>query len=179
MNITSLTGKKNKRAKGIAAVLALIMAVQIVIIGAAMHATARREVLLTTLAEDSVRAFIAAESAMECVLFQDTRIGNFGTETPVAFWCDAVWNMNYTPPAEPNDAILGIPDGENRVYDPIGETTIGYGNYPNGPCADIYITKDVQLSGFVQTNVWTKGRSVCNPSATQRLERGVITVYPI
>lgn len=193
MNIISITGKKNiSKKSGIAIIMAVILAAELVIVGAAVHAISLREQQLSTLADDSVRAYAAAESAMECALFQDTRIGNFGTETPIAFYCGTSWVIDgYTPQAEDNtDSIIGIPDNECRDYSPTsgdgdcsvltptpGLAAIGFSGYPQGACANVYIFKLVDATGFILTGINSTGMSSCDPTL-RRLERGVAVFYP-
>lgn len=179
---TIFSSGKTKNRKGIAALFSVVMAAEIVIVATAVYTIALKEQQLSTLAEDSIRAFIAAESAIECVVFQDVRIGNFGTDTPavaIPFDCASTWTMTYTPPTEdPTDGIRGIPDGQSREYNPVGEVTIGYGGYPNGPCADIYLFKDVDGVGAVFTTARAVGRNTCDTNVRNRLERGVSMFYP-
>lgn len=179
---TIFSGGKEKKQKGIAALFSVVMAAEIVVVAAAVYTIALKEQQLSTLAEDSIRAFIAAESAIECVVFQDVRIGNFGTDTPavaVPFDCASTWTVAYTPPTEdPADGIRGIPDGEWREYDPAGEVTIGYGGYPNGPCADVYVSKFVDGAGAIFTIARANGRNTCDMNVRNRLERGVSMFYP-
>ncbi len=194
MNIIFITGKKSTQEskKGVAIIMAIILAAQLVVVGAAVHAISLREQQLSTLADESVRAYAAAESMMECALFQDTRIGNFGTETPIAFSCGTAWNIDgYVPQAEDNtDSIVGIPDNECRDYSPTsgdgdcsffaptpGLTSIGLTGYPNGPCADVYIYKFVDAAGFILTGIAAHGANTCDPTS-RRLERGVTVFYP-
>ncbi len=181
MNTIFSVGKE-KRQKGIAALFSVVMAAEIVVIAAAVYTIALKEQQLSILAEDSVRAFVAAESALECVVFQDLRIGNFGTDTPstvIPFDCASTWTLTYTPPTEdPSDGIRGIPDGEFREYSPAGEVTIGYGGYPNGPCADVYINKAIDGSGSMFTTVRASGRNTCDLNVKNRVERGAAMFYP-
>jgi hypothetical protein len=131
-----------------------------------------------TLADDSVRAYAAAESAIECLLFQDTRIGNFGSETPIVFECGTTWNIpNYVPDEEDDDVIIGIPDSETREYSPPGSEAVGYTGYPNGPCADVWVYKSVAADGEISTFLRANGRNSCEPTL-RRLERGVTIYYP-
>lgn len=193
MNIIYTTGKKTiSKKRGVAIIMAIILAAQLLVVGAAIHAISIREQQLSTLADESVRAYAAAESIMECALFQDTRIGNFGTETPIAFYCGTSWNIDgYIPQAENDtDSIIGIPDNECRDYSPTsgdgtctvfsptpGLTAVGFSGYPQGSCADVYIAKFVDAAGFVLTGINAHGASSCDPTS-RRLERGVAVFYP-
>ncbi|HNW71551.1 MAG TPA: pilus assembly PilX N-terminal domain-containing protein [Candidatus Paceibacterota bacterium] len=128
--------KKNKQSKGIALVFAIIISVILFSIAAGVLNISMRELNFSTSAKDSDNSFYAADSGIECVLFND-KIGSvsFSESSPGVIDC------------------FGETIVVNGSY-PVFDFTVNYLGPNNKSCAKVTVAKDTITYG---TKVVSKG----------------------
>lgn len=119
-----------------------------------------RELVLSSTTRDSHIAFYAADTAYECALYTDTKIGNVFAPT--------VGSANVLPPS------CGVIDQaqstitKTRVTSPVGSKY----------CYSFIVDKTPGAGGVTQTVIEARGYNTCTDSI-RRVERGLRIGYTI
>jgi Tfp pilus assembly protein PilE len=148
------------RARGFTLILALIFTSVVLTVGLALADVAYKQVLLASAARQSEYAFYAADSALECALYQDQKLDmfNYGTTTfSGSFICQNL-TVNYS------------------TSPPISNSRITIFNIPcasGGSQASLSIQKNSNGTAILDAS----GFNNCNAADPNRVERGVKASY--
>lgn len=179
--------KNNKSHKdGFTILVAVVTASILLIIAMSIGGIALKEQVLSASGKESQVAFFAADTAMECALYWDQKVGVFAPDqngnppsTPPSVGC----NNNSLVPATASSFSVG----DTQYSYSFVEENIPVGNGSRTTCAQVTVTKYVNDSSFdgngvardptrVYTTIAAYGYNTCNASLN-RLERGIIANY--
>lgn len=175
-----MSKNNKKKSRGFALLFAVMTASVLLSIGLSIFNISLKELILSTASRDSQVAFYAADSARECILYWDVKIGAF--PTCVGEGCDE----NNFLPGEPNIVCAGKTINFNRTEYRDGETeyrSSGSFFYPDSegndtlgtiPDAEFVISKEYS-SGDIITILSTLGHNA--GIGERRLERGLLQTY--
>ena len=171
--------------KGFTLIFALLIATVVLAIGASLAAKAVKELILSSTGQESVKAFYAANTGLECALYWDkkgveiTGGAIFATSSPPA---GATW----VPPAniDCNSEDISsywsnggsylltgpviIPLGSDRrrptttFY--LGSNSNGYWSGSGQICAQVTVAKTLNIDGSISTEVKSRGYNSCDLS---------------
>lgn len=110
-----------------------------------------RELRVSAMGRESQKAFFAADSGAECVLYWDLKQDYFSTTTTRVISCAG---NNYT---------VGGPSG-------ISNFTL---NFDNDSCAAVTVDK----TNYPATEVRSYGHNTCDTSSPNRVERALNIIY--
>jgi hypothetical protein len=184
----------NKR--GISLVIAVLIGFTSILIGFAVANLALKEVILSGSVRDSEIAFYAANSGIECGLFEDLRSLAFDPEDiPIG-----PLNCNNQSVAITFNVLLS--DGSDPFcigdFDDRGQQHISLGCWElttdnisleegnnDAPCFNLRVVKekfstDDGLGGvftYFTTALESRGHNTCNVNTTRRLERAIRALY--
>ncbi len=167
-----------KEKNGFAMLFAVLTASFLVAIGTSIFSIALKELMIATSAQDSQRAYYAADSAEECAIYWDLKVGSFptclnagcsqrSTSTPTAtVKCNG---NDITFPVTP--AAPAAPAGDMFTYS--NPKFFSYGGLTD-PDAGITITKRFN-AGLVETRIISQGHNT--GILGRRVERGISQGY--
>jgi hypothetical protein len=112
-----------------------------------------RELAISAIGRESQKAFFAADSGAECVLYWDLK------QIPSAFSTTTTSSIN----CAGADYTVGGPSG-------ISNFTL---NFDNGSCASVTVDKTV----YLQTRMYSYGRNTCDLTDPNRVERALDIAY--
>lgn len=192
MKSTYSTGKRAAASgvrQGMAILFAVLLAGSLAAVAAAVQSIAARETILSTFTEDTNRALANADSMVECLVYNDVRVGAFASTTQTTVNCGAasiagnVLPAQITPPLNPEFSVVGQslrypslisnPAAIEITYDGAAANTAAYG----------YVTKTlvwdpvygaVRVKTVVTASGWNGLPT--NPSP-RTVERGVQISY--
>lgn len=156
---------QNKRKKGIALLLAVVIAGLLITIALAMIHIAKKDVTLSVSGRESQFAFYAADIGIECALYWDIQQGVFATSTDATGFSGS--------------ALCGTEDifGNDTVTTVENVTTTTFTlNYTDGRCTEIAVQKEVN-SGTITTVVESRGHNSCAITDPRRVERAIRAIY--
>lgn len=149
--------------RGFTLLIAIIITAVILSVALALLDISYKQVILASSARQSVYAFYAADSALECALYWDSR-GTFDyASEPTSggpFRCENA-NINFSAPA--------VSVGESRTT----TFTIPCPSGAGDPIAEVTIYK----SSTGSTNIYANGYNSCNAADPRRVQRGLKAKY--
>jgi len=160
--------KIKSKNKGYAILFAVIIVSAISVITAGLTNTAYKQLLLSSLAEDSQAAFYQADTAGDCALYSSFVELNESAPNDV-FLSGGTWTCGES------DLDVTILDGNGsyRVY-PQDDTS-------NDPCFRIDVIKvpttDINGNPATESTISAKGYNICNMDNTRTVEREIEIVY--
>jgi hypothetical protein len=169
--------------RGFTLLLAALVSSIALSLGAAIFGLAQKEVILASLSKGSQYAFYAADTAAECALYWDVRLGYFASSTPVGVTptCSSISLVSPSKFTTEGGAV--VPPLTNQTYSggPDPFYTVFYEYEPNGYCADVTIKKSLDsVTGALKTLIHADGYSTpCAAKLTsaQALQRSVELNY--
>ncbi len=178
MNINN----KNKNKKGFAMLFTVVIVSAVSVITAGLTNAIYKQIVLSSLAQDSQTAFYQADTASDCALYADlvTRSihpGYFTNSTPTG----QPWSCGNPDGSGINNlSIKSISDPNFLIHYTIetNETIASEG----GPCFKIDVTKNnggVDAGGYTIINVTVKatGYNICDLTNPRTVEREIETDY--
>jgi Tfp pilus assembly protein PilE len=153
------------RARGFTLLVAVIFTSVVLTVALALSAIAYRQVILASTAQQSQKAFYAADSALECALYQDQKndLFNYANAGQVTFSCEAQ-SITFTP----GSPIIAAPYNSR----------ISTFNILCPGASGIQASVSVQKFSNASTTLDASGFSSCNSSDPNLVERGVKASYP-
>lgn len=160
---------KNIQNRGFTLLLSALVSSIVLSLGASIFTLARKQVTLSSLGRDSQYAFYAADQAVECALYWDSRWNYFGTSTPSAL----------VAPSDPQCAgqhwipAGGALGGSRPLYPYWVDFTYAPTSGSVSYCAIVRVMKTL-VAGIVQTTIHADGYSTScttmgtNPRSLQR-----------
>jgi type II secretory pathway pseudopilin PulG len=195
--------KKNKftihsHQSGFTLLFAVLVSTLVVSISATIISIALRQTILSGTSRDSQYAFYAANTALDCAQYLDTK----SLSVPNTFVFPAPGTPELAIPADNSSLVneiacsgVKIITGEGNKDQPWNQA-IGTGittfkikiinragsAIPNLPaynyCADVTVTKTFDTTnGVVITRIEVRGYNTCDENNTRRVERSVISQY--
>lgn len=165
-----MTNQSTKQ--GFVILIAVLVSTLVISIGAFIASIALKELALSSSGRESQIAFYAADSALECALYQDLRVESFaasGTAPgPANVYCDG----KVTPISEQNgDAVSSQTFFELsfRLPDELDDL--------NSPYARVRVTKSNIGTINDKTVIEAQGYNTKNASSTHRVERALQVIY--
>jgi hypothetical protein len=173
--------------KGFTILIAVVTAGILLIIAMSIGGLALKEQILSTANKESLIAFYAADTGMECALYSDQKKGLFGPDSdgnpPAVVPTISCNNQTITPELSVNSTAPSPNTGNDlaKYSYSFMVSNIPVGNPANNvyTCAVVTITKDTndvvaypQDSTKTHTNIMSYGYNTCDASLS-RLERGV------
>lgn len=140
--------------QGFTLILALIIASIILVIGLGVADLVLREIQISGSGRDSLMAFFASDSGVECVLYWDLVNHAFATTST-------------------SSTINCGDSSRTKNFDPSSGLTTFMVYYGNGTCASVTVDKNT----FPLTTVSSYGRNTCNLSDPRRVERALRVTY--
>lgn len=172
--------------KGFALIYVILIITISISLTAGIISLAVKELQLSKVARESLVARTAAESGMECMLYNDkstsTTLSNFdGVATP-RFACgrDGTGASIFY-----NSSVSNGPtvcNGNPGYKYTISYDSVPYGgSAPTGPCFKAYLCRDTTGTGPVAgvgvTSVDVMGYNICDTNSPKRVERGLNATY--
>lgn len=160
--------------KGFTLLVAILTTSMLLLVSFMVANLAFKQLVISYANEESQQAFYAADSGVECAVYQDlnTSVSQFATSTPGSITCNgqsAITTGSQTNiPATPSTSRIGGGGDANP-------TSIFYLTFAKG-CAVVQVTK-VYSGPILTTTINSKGYNTCNTSALRRYERGVTLSY--
>lgn len=155
-----------KKNKGYAILFAVIIVSAISVITAGLTNTAYKQIVLSSLAEDSQAAFYQADTAGDCSLYSS--FVSLDEENP-----DPVFTSGGTWSCGEQDSNVTV-SGDNYTISPQNENS-------NNPCYRIQVLKTDTVDGSgnpaVKTTIYAKGYNICNLSNKRTVEREIEINY--
>jgi len=144
--------------RGFTLLIAVILTSVLLSVGLSIVDTAYKQLILASTAKQSDIAFYIADSALECALYHDQKIGSFSYNTPaVSIVCSGQTLV-----------LSSTVDATTRI------TTVSI------PCATGSGTQ-AKVTVYKATNgvtsLYTTGYSSCNEGDPRRVERGLKVSY--
>ena len=160
---------KNNSKKGFVILVAVLVSTLVISIGAFIASIAVQELKLSASGRESQNAFYAADSALECALYHDLRVEQFGSATstaPQPVYCDGQTVSISTVGDEINS------DSRFELYflEPNGVTS-------TSPYARVRVLKSDIGSINDKTIIEAQGYNVADTGSTVRVERALQVVY--
>lgn len=140
---------KTKTKNGITLLLAVFTSSLILTIGMGIFTILLGQIGFSSTAKESLLAFYAADSGVECAIFWDTQNNSFSTPTSSSISCDG------------ESFNVGGPSGFSRF-------TI---NFNDGSCAEVEVTKGAD------TTITSLGKNICAAGSAKTLQRGLRVNY--
>jgi hypothetical protein len=184
---------KDKR--GISLVISVLIGFTSILIGFAVANLALKETILSGSVKDSEIAFYAANSGIECGLFEDLRNVSFDPEdkSPLNLTCNGQIVPIISNGINPGDDPFCIGDFDDRGQQHLHQgcwvlttdaISLEEGDI-NSPCFSLRVIKekfetDDGLGGlftYFATALESRGHNTCNTNAPRRLERAIRALY--
>ena len=159
--------------KGFVILVAVLVATLVVSIGAFIALIAVKELELSSSGRESQDAFYAADSALECALYHDFRVEQFGsTGTPVGVRCAGVTSpITVEPGSDTNNSTsyfeISFPNAED----------IGDGGTAQAPYARVRVIKSDVGTVNDKTIIEAQGYNVKDTTIQNRVQRALQVVY--
>ena len=182
--------QRNKSKKGSVLILALIMASILLSVGMGISNIALKEIKLSSIGNESGKAFYMADTGAECALYWDTRsVAVIEDVTSVGAIRQYVFATS-----SGSSVISVIPNSDIKCFNGVDITdppwNIAYGNSPDSavttfelkdadltkPCVIVEVSKIDTGGGVFSTTIDSRGRSSCD-SNPRRVERGLKVSY--
>ncbi|MFA5764225.1 MAG: hypothetical protein WC915_05455 [archaeon] len=166
--------KKNKKS-GFAILFAVLASSLMITIGISIFNITLKEIMIATSAQDSERAYYAADSARECALYWDIKAGSFPTCLDSSCATPSTSTKN-TIKCNGNSIILSFVKQGSYVYNYATTTFFRYGAITE-PDADMTIKKTFTAGSpdIIKTEITSKGHNF--GILGKRVERGVTQTY--
>lgn len=164
--------KNNQSLKeGFVILIAVMVSTLVISIGAFIASIALKELALSASGRESQIAFYAADSALECALYQDLRVQAFSATLtapgPSFVYCDGrTFNID-------------VQDGDStsaQTYFDISFLVEGRTD-ETSPYARIKVTKENIGTINDKTIIEAQGYNILSSTSTQRVERALQVVY--
>jgi hypothetical protein len=181
---------KNKDKKGISLLIAVLVGSTALLVGFALANLAFKELVLTGSIRDSEIAFYAANSGVECGLFEDLRSLAFNPEDlPGSVACNGqqvgVTSILITPGLD--QYCVGSHDNQTHIdcwVITTGNISLETGD-ASASCFNLRVVKEkfqtIDGSGnqytYFTTALESRGYNTCDPNSPRRLERAIRALY--
>jgi Tfp pilus assembly protein PilX len=169
--IYEYSNKKIKTNKGYTMLFAVLVSSVVLSVGISILNINKKEYLLASSARESIVAFYAADSALECAAYHDLNQNRFS-------FSDYTTNVSCMgrAPFTPDATTIGAPFSSNS-----GTTVARFDlNLNSISCATVIVTKSptgtsIESRGY---NIgWNKDTSKCNLASPKRVERVLYYTY--
>jgi Tfp pilus assembly protein PilX len=157
--------------KGFVILVAVLVATLVVSIGAFIALIAVKELELSSSGRESQDAFYAADSALECALYHDFRVEQFGsTGTPTGVRCEGVTSsITVEPGSDTNNSTSYF-----EISFPNTEDT---GGVEQAPYARVRVIKSDIGTINDKTIIEAQGYNIKDTTAQNRVQRALQVVY--
>jgi len=135
--------------KGITLLLAVFISSLILTLGMGIYTLLFGQVGFSSTAKESLLAFYAADSGIECALFWDIQNNSFSTSSTSDITC--------------NDDSFSVGGASG-----LSEFTI---NFADGSCAEVEVIKNSE------TAITSLGKNICQAGSAKTLQRGLRVNY--
>ena len=182
--------KANTQENGSVLILALIMASILLSVGMGISNIALKEIKLSSIGDESGKAFYMADTAAECALYWDLR------STTTIDMLDGVSDSDGKEVfATSTDVYWAIPTNDIKCFNGINIAAPWNAINParllgsavttftlqdtvdiKKPCAQVVVTK-TNVLGVVTTTIDSRGQSSCDSTDPRRVERGLKVSY--
>ncbi len=143
---------KNNYKNGFTLLLSVLITSIILGIAIGFPVFIMRELAISAVGRESQKAFFAADSGVECVLYWDNKQNAFATTTTTT--------------------LISCAGSNYRVGGSSGISNFTL-NFANGSCAYVIVDKTV----YRQTKIDSYGRNTCSASDPNRVERALEVIY--
>ena len=165
----------NNRKNGFAMLFAVLTASLLVAIGTSIFSISLKELMIATSAQDSQKAYYAADSAEECALYWDLKVGSFPTCIGPGNPCQRSTTTPTTIICNGNATTIPAIDGSTYKNIYTIPTFFKYMGVTD-PDAGITITKEfLSASNIIQTTMIAQGHNT--GILGRRVERGISQAY--
>lgn len=148
---------------GYAILFAVVVVSIISMIAIGLSNTTYKQLILSSLANDSQAAYYQSDTATECALYADNIIGLSAFSSP--------WNCGKYSDSDFFSFTMSGPSGG----DPADYTFSNNVNNTDVPCFKFNITKSLAIP--VLTNIFTKGYNSCKLTSPKTVERAIKVFY--
>lgn len=138
-----------KTQQGITLILAVFVSSLALMLGMGVFTLFFGQIGFSSTAKESLLAFYAADSGIECALFWDTQNNSFSTSSASSIDCNG------------QSFNVGGVSGESRF-------TINFGD---GSCAEVEVVKSLE------TVITSLGKNICQAGSSKTLQRGLQVNY--
>ena len=164
---------KKKNQKGYAILFTIVIVSAVSVITAGLSNTAYKQVVLSSLANDSQTAFYQSDTASDCALYAD-RVEALKTLPDGVTRSNAITNGGSWSCGGVDLDVVVNSDGKG-----------GYSIYPkptvvdnSGPCFRIDVSKDkITYPLFIETTIIAKGYNFCDKTNPRTVEREIEIKY--
>ena len=158
----------NKKEKGYTLLFAVLVSSLVLAIGISILNVSKKEFLLATSARDSSEAFYAADSGLECAVYNDVATSN---------WANLYLDCSFT-----NSGVMKtIDDTDKSVYTFHASLKDTY----NSACTVVDVTKYKAAGAVPNTGIvakgynlgWDKNNKKCDVPGVKKVERALYYSY--
>lgn len=158
---------KKKNQKGYAILFTIVIVSAVSVITAGLSNTAYKQIILSSLANDSQSAFYQSDTATDCALYADrVEAIKLPPETNVILnggsWSCGGVNL---------DVVQINGNGDYTIYPTSNVLT------SSDPCFKIDVLKDKTDPLFIKTTIRAKGYNICDITAPRTVEREIEIKY--
>lgn len=146
--------------RGFTLLIAVILTSVLLSVGLSLIDTAYKQLLLSSTAKQSEMAFYIADSALECALYHDQRLGSFSFTTPAA-------NISCNGQTAPITLV--------SLTGTVRTSSVTFPCITGGGTSQGSITVYKNISGA--TAIYANGLSSCIATDPRRVERGLKITY--
>lgn len=161
---------KNKQKKGFVILIAVLVSSLMISLGAFIANIAVKELTLSSSGRDSQTAFYAADSALECALYQDIRVQSFSASSsdpgPGSVYCNGqTWSII----SQSGDADTGTTYFDVIFeYDQVAQLS---------PYARVKVEKKFIGTINDRTTIEARGYNIRDVLSPNRVERALQVIY--
>ena len=160
--------------RGYTLLFAVLVSSIVLSVGISILTISKKEFLLSSSARESISAFYAADSGLECALYHSDNTSVFSTTTSLT--------VNLSPGCmgmNPSIVFTIIPNTYNFTFD------LKTQNVDSSACAVVKVSVEDLLNGYVKTTILSKGYNLgwddsikkCNLPSPRRVERAIEYTY--
>ncbi len=148
--------------KGYAVLFAVVVVSIISMIALGLSNSTYKQLVLSSLANDSQLSFFQSDTATECALYADNVL-DMSSSLPPSWSCGKDLNGN-----DMSFSISGTGDNYTTFSSLSGQSI---------PCFDFEVVKADDGTGLIKTNIFARGYNSCNKLNPKTVEREIKVTY--
>lgn len=164
-SVRSTLGISYSTTRGFTLLLAVLISSILLAIGYAIYNIVAKDLILSSSGRESLSAFYAADSGVECALYNDYKRDAFSTSSPKIPVCRGVNVSDYsvTPDGAVYTTTFGVPFGQSMTS--------------TGACVTVRVVRDDQPGSIRSTTVFASGFNTCVAGSSRRTQRSLRVDY--
>lgn len=167
---------KNKR-KGFTLLFAILTAGILLSLALAIFNQVYKSLLLSSANKESLAAFYAADSGVECVFFWDLKYPGFDYGIFATSSASVLYNGNEGITCNdvdfPDDwTVTSLPASAVTTFNLSFENSV----FPTEGCSEVTVSK-TNVNQVILTTVESRGYNICDSSSPRKVERAIRVTY--